>query len=232
MAELLRFYRQLPPRQEEETIAAWAVRVGEALAGFESAVTSCYLEGTLQRLLHSSHAETRQGAVLALGRVGTMACNRSLADMLRDRDEGVRQLATAAMWSVWFRADTPENVRELRRLSSLVAGDELEFESLLAAFASLLQCSPTFAEVYNQRALLFFRVGRWHDSIADCSKALRLNPCHFGAASGMAQCYLKQKKVRLALRAYRRAYQLNPNLDEVRQVIRSLERMLGEEGKR
>jgi tetratricopeptide (TPR) repeat protein len=232
MAELLRFFRQLPPRQEDEGIAAWVGRLGEGLATFETAVASCYLEGTLQRLLHSSLADTRQAAVLALGRIGTMACNRSLAAMLRDRDEGVRQLATAAMWSVWFRADTPDNNRELRRLSALVNGDELDPELLVAAFANLIQSAPTFAEAYNQRAILFFRLGRWHESIADCSKALRLNVSHFGAASGMAQCYLKQKKVRLALRAYRRAYQLNPNLEEVQQVIRSLERMLGEEGKR
>ena len=69
-------------------------------------------------------------------------------------------------------------------------------------------------------------------SIADCEKALRLNPCHFGAASGMGQCFMKQKKLRAALRVYRRANRINPNLDLVRETIESLERMLGEEGKK
>jgi tetratricopeptide (TPR) repeat protein len=232
MAEILRFYRQLPARTEGEETADWLGRLGDSLAAYESAITSSYLEGTLQRLLHSSDAETRQAAVLALARIGTMASNRPLAAMLRDRDDTVRHLATAALWAIWFRADTPENNQELRRLGSLITSEDLESEVILAGFAALAQKAPAFAEVFNQRAILYFRLGRWHDSVADCAKALRLNPCHFGAASGMAQCYLKQKKVRLALRAYRRAYQLNPSLVEVQQVIRSLERLLGEEGKR
>ena len=36
------------------------------------------------------------------------------------------------------------------------------------------------------------------------------------------------RKLRAALRAYRRAYRINPNLDGVEEVIQSLERMLGE----
>jgi hypothetical protein len=48
----------------------------------------------------------------------------------------------------------------------------------------------------------------------------------------MAQCFMKQKKLRAALRSYRRANRINPRLDGVREVIESLERTLGEEGKR
>ena len=69
-------------------------------------------------------------------------------------------------------------------------------------------------------------------AIADCEKTLRLNPCHFGAACGMGQCFMKQKKLRAALRIYRRANRINPNIDTVRESIQSLERMLGEEGKK
>ena len=48
----------------------------------------------------------------------------------------------------------------------------------------------------------------------------------------MGQCFMKQKKLRAALRIYRRARRINPNLDNIRETILSLERMLGEEGKR
>jgi cytochrome c-type biogenesis protein CcmH/NrfG len=44
----------------------------------------------------------------------------------------------------------------------------------------------------------------------------------------MAQCYLKQRKLRAALRAFRRSYRINPNLDDVHQAIQSLEETLGE----
>ena len=92
--------------------------------------------------------------------------------------------------------------------------------------------APRFAEAFNQRALYHYHRGDYVKAIGDCEKALRLNPCHFGAASGMGQCFMKQKKLRAALRIYRRANRINPNLEMVREAIQSLERMLGEEGKR
>jgi tetratricopeptide (TPR) repeat protein len=231
MAELLQYYRQLPPREPEEETTAWLRRLGEALTTFDTLVQESYLEGTLQRVLNTSSVETRQAAVLALGRQGTMSSNRLLARMLRDRDDAVRQLANDALWAIWCRSDTPEHNQELIRLSTLTRRREVDEDQLLADYAELIRKAPGFAEAYNQRAILHFRLGGWDDAIADCERVLRLNPYHFGAASGMAQCFLKQKKTRAALRAYRRAYQINPNLAEVKQVIRSLERMLDEEGK-
>jgi hypothetical protein len=48
----------------------------------------------------------------------------------------------------------------------------------------------------------------------------------------MGQCFLKLNKLRAALRIFRRANRINPNLENVREEIQSLERLLGEEGKR
>jgi len=105
-------------------------------------------------------------------------------------------------------------------------------EPILAGLEVLIQKAPEFAEAFNQRAIIYFRLGQWDKAIADCTHVLKLNPYHFGAASGLAQCYLKQKKLRAALRAYRRAFRINPNLEGVQQVIESLERKLGEEGRK
>ena len=69
-------------------------------------------------------------------------------------------------------------------------------------------------------------------SIADCEKVLQLNPCHFGAQSGMAQCYMQLRKHKAALRAFRAALRINPNLDGVAETIRALENALGEEGRK
>ena len=43
---------------------------------------------------------------------------------------------------------------------------------------------------------------------------------------------MKQKKLRAALRGFRRALRINPNLDGIRQTVASIERLLDEEGKR
>jgi tetratricopeptide (TPR) repeat protein len=231
MPLLLHFYNDLPHRIEVDKPAQLAPRLRVGLRKYKRAVASRYNEGTLQHLLNHGNAEVRQAAVLALGMMGTMAVNGVLADRLHDDDARVRELAIDALWSLWFRADKPDNNQELQRIMRLNI-ENTGPENILARYDALIQRAPEFAEAYNQRAILLFRLGELSRAIADCDKTLKLNPYHFGAAGGMAQCYMKQKKYRVALRNYRRANRINPNMDGIQQVIQSLEQMLGEEGKK
>ncbi len=228
---IVEYFQDLPQRHGPEPDAAWARRFRAGLKRFQKQVEKRYTEATLQRLLAGELAEVRQAAVLALGLCGTMAVNEALADMLHDEDPGVRQVAEEALWSVWFRADAPENNQQLHRLVRKTI-DGADGPEILTGFEALLQKAPNFAEAYNQRAVFLYRQGDFARAVVDCQKVLKLNPYHFGAASGMAQCYLKQKKLRAALRTYRRTLSLNPNLDSVREAIESLEKMLGEEGRK
>jgi tetratricopeptide (TPR) repeat protein len=231
-ALLLEYYQELPERTSGEPAQAWQRRYQIGVDKFQHKVQTRYNEGTLLRLLDASHSQTRQAAALALGLCGTMISNRTLAGMLHDDDPAVRQMASESMWSIWSRAGTPEQNQELQRLIGLAASEENDSETILAGFESLMKDAPDFAEVYNQRAIFFAKRGEFAKSIKDCERVLKLNPHHFGAAGGMAQGYLKQRKLRAALRAYRRSFRINPNLDGVRQAIQSLEKTLGEEGKR
>ena len=63
-------------------------------------------------------------------------------------------------------------------------------------------------------------------AVEDCEAVLRLNPYHFGAAAGMGQSLLKMNRPRAALRAFRRALDLNPNLD-LHETVRALEEFEG-----
>jgi tetratricopeptide (TPR) repeat protein len=227
---LVEYFQEIPDRKEGENARRWAQRFQAGLDQFKQAVKARYNEGTLERLLSSPSAQVRQAAALGLGMIGTWQANESLAAMLRDDHPLVRQVASDSLWSLWFRASTPENNKELQRLMRLKP-EEVGFEPVLRGYLALIEQAPKFAEAYNQRAILYFRMGDMPAAIADCTMALRLNPHHFGAASGLAQCYMKQKKLRAALRSYRRAHRINPSLDGVEQVIHSLERMLGEERK-
>lgn len=229
---LLEYYNQLPERQDDEETRQWTRRLRLGLEKFKHAAEKRYTEGTLQRLLYSSSGCVRQASVLALGMIGSMKANKSLAAMLHDRDTTVRQLASEGLWSLWFRADNSLNNKELQRLIRQSGSEERPPEQILAGFEALLKKSPRFAEAYNQRAIYYFRIGEMQKAIADCETVLKLNPYHFGASGGLAQCYMKLKKHRAALKAFRRTYNINPNLEGIPQTIRSLEKLLGEEGKR
>lgn len=228
---ILDYYQLLPEQTPEAEPRHWARAYRKALQKFHHAVAARYQEATLEKLLGDRTPEVRQAATLALGLLGSMKSSATLAARLHDEDPVARELAADALWSIWFRADTPAHNKELQRLMQLeVVG--VNPTDVLAGFDALIRKAPRFAEAYNQRAILYFRLGEYAKAIADCERVLRLNAHHFGAASGMGQCFMKQKKLRAALRAYRRANRINPNLDGVRETIASLEKMLGGEGKR
>jgi len=226
-ALILEYYDELPESRGSRT-KAFEARLRTALEKYKRRVTGRYTEGTLQRLLSSSDLRTRRAAVLALGLTGSMkASNALLAGMLHDPDRAVRHLAADALWSLWLRAGPEGENGELHRL--MESADLVKKQSGLDA---LIRRCPNFAEAYNQRAILRFQLEQWHTSIADCQRALKLNPYHYAAAAGMGKCYLELGRQRAALRALRLALRINPNLAEVERTVRVLEATLGEEGRR
>jgi tetratricopeptide (TPR) repeat protein len=226
-ALLVEYYNELPQPREDEPPRSWAARMEKAVAGFRDKVAGRYTEATLQRLLDCPEGTARQAAVLARGLLGSMKSNEAVAGRLRDDDPAVRRLAGDALWSLWFRGDTEANNEELQRLMGQRDGDKA-----VAGLSDLIKKAPRFAEAYNQRAIRQFQAGDYRKVVDDCQKVLQLNPYHFGAQSGMAQAYLRLRQPRAALKAYRAAYQINPNLDGVEDTIRALEQALGEEGKK
>jgi hypothetical protein len=225
---LVEFYNDLPrPGVSESGLRAWGARAQGALEKYERRVRGRYNEGTLQRLLESPFADARRAAVVALGLIGTMDSNRRLAGRLRDEDRAVRVLAGDALWSLWLRGDNRVWGQQLRRIMRLNATDKA-----LNALTALIKKAPRFAEAYNQRAIVYFRLEEFPRAIADCDAALKLNPFHFGALAGMGQSYMKLKRPRAALKAFRAACQIHPGLEGIQETIHFLEEALGEEGRK
>jgi Flp pilus assembly protein TadD len=157
---------------------------------------------------------------VALGLVGTMKANDALSRSLGDADPLVRRLAHTALWSIWFRADTPENNAELQQIAGRIARDQ--YKEAEDQATRLIARSPKFAEAYNQRAIAEFFQGRYADSARDCRRVLELNPVHTGALSGLGQCYVRMGQRRQALEVYRRALELEPHNDALRDLVAEL----------
>lgn len=223
---LVEFFNQLPDRRASEG-AEGGKALQKALSAFKKRVAERYNEGTLLRVLDSTDPRTRRAALLALGLLGSMEINAALAARLHDDDPDVCRAAADALWSLWFRADTPAHNDELQRLSRL-----RDREKALAGLDALVQKAPNFAEAYNQRAIVAFRLKQFERSIADCEKVMQLNPYHFGAQAGLAQGLLQLRRHKAALKAFRHALRINPNMDGIADTIRALENALGEEGRK
>lgn len=224
MSLLLEFYGKLPqPRQDDDPDLLHA-GMQAAMREFRDAVRERYSEGTLQRLLASGDQPTRRAAALALGLVGTMKSNPTVATALRDEDTLVRKFAADSLWEIWLRGGTTDQSWELQQAMQLT-----DVAEGIAALDDLIREAPDFAEVYNQRAILRFRRGDYSTAITDCESTLRLNPFHFGAAAGLGRCYVRMNKPRAALRAFKQALDIHPGLD-LRDTIRELETALNDGG--
>jgi tetratricopeptide (TPR) repeat protein len=221
---LVEYYCQIPEGRSE---AKPKMTRKEAIEVFKHRIAERYNEGTLLRILQSGDPPSRRAALLAVGLLGTMNACQGVASRLHDEDRDLAQMAADTLWTLWFRGDSPANNDELQRLARL-----RDRTKALAGIDALIGRAPEFAEAYNQRAIIHFRLKQFDRSIADCQKVLELNPFHFGAQAGLGQCYLQLRKHRAALKAFKAALRLNPHMDGVAETIRALENALGEEGRR
>jgi tetratricopeptide (TPR) repeat protein len=188
---------------------------------FRQHVSARYPEASLARLIDSTNVQTRRAAILALRLTGSINVNAAVAKALRDPDPVVRQLGESALWSIWFRADSPENNARLGAVATLISGGRLE--EAVAVATKLIERAPSFAEAYNQRAIAEFLLGRYKESSEDCHQTLKRNRFHIGALSGLAECQLKLSLRDDALKSLRRASSLQPYHESLRQLISALE---------
>ena len=198
----------------------------EDSAGFIVSVSRSYATETLERLASAGQRLTRRGAVLALGFLGEYSSSPTLARRLYDSDRVVRVLAENGIIDLWCR-DGTESQRQL--LDMIIRlNNAHQFDEALGLASSLTDQVPTFAEVWNQKAIACFRLERYEQAAGDCLQTLELNPHHFGAAVGVAHCYLEMGAGFEALEWFRRSFELNPNLEDIKGQIEYLERALEE----
>ncbi len=172
-------------------------------------------------LLSSPCEDARKVAALALALVGQPQAVPALASHLRDPDPMVNQMAEHALWSIWFRAGTPQANDALLRGSECLNNRELE--QALAHFSAAVALCPDFAEAYNQRAIVHYLQERVDESLHDCRRAVELMPCHFGAWAGMGHCHTDRGELDAALNCYRRALSINSHLQCVGELVHELE---------
>jgi tetratricopeptide (TPR) repeat protein len=181
-------------------------------------------ERALADLGRAADVTARRSAVQQLAEHGVMADLPALASALRDPDPLVRVFVESAMWSVWSRSGH-EDVDRLFNTGVEQMGQG-QLDAAVETFTRVIQRQPDFAEGWNKRATVYYVLGDYRRSLADCDEVLARNPYHWGALSGYGMIYMQLDQPARAIDYLERALAVNPNLDQVAHTIEALRQML------
>ena len=181
-------------------------------------------EEALKALADKGSADSRRLGAQALGETGLMSDLPQLAAALRDSDEVVRENAESSMWQVWSRSGDPTVDRLFA--TGLEQMNARQGEQAVETFSEIIRRKPEFAEGWNKRATVYYFLGEYQKSLADCDEVMKRNPYHFGALSGYGMIYMQLDQPAIALEYFERALRVNPNLESTRQTIEMLKTLL------
>ena len=138
-------------------------------------------------------------------------------DVLKGEDPELATTAEAILWRMWCRAGDPETDRIFR--SGIEAMQQRKLADAEALFSRVIELNPGFTEGWNKRATVRFMQRNFTASVTDCQQTLARNPNHFGAATGQGLCHISLNELREAAVCFRRALEIHPHLDAVRQNL-------------
>lgn len=93
-----------------------------------------------------------------------------------------------------------------------------------------VELAPDYAEVWNRRAYVFYRIGNMQAALGDLRRALALEPNHFRALDGMAKIldHLGEKKA--ALKAYDQLLAIHPQIEGAQEAADELRKSVDGQG--
>src|SRR5262245_64522400 len=131
----------------------------------------------------------------------------------------------AEIWRLWLQSGNAEVDAQMQHAVLLMGSMPAMAMPILDDIVARL---PDWAEGWNKRATVLYLIGDYDRSLADCDRALALEPRHFGALAGIGLIHIQKYEPREALAAFRKALAVNPFLKERFSLIPELERLVGE----
>ena len=182
--------------------------------------TPWYKDHLYQQLL-SGDADTRLTAATKLALVGA---EKQLLQGLKEESPDVHAVAQRGLEHLWFSA---AGVKVYRMMDEACqASDREDFKGAMRVLDEVTSKYPKFAEGWNRRGAVLWQMGQFQKSIADCRRALSLNPNHYGALQGLGICHLQLGDVEEACRSLRLALSIAPHDESTRRSLLKCEAFL------
>ncbi len=97
-----------------------------------------------------------------------------------------------------------------------------EFKTSLELLDSIIEINPRYTEAWARRATLHFVQKDIYRSLADLRVVLAQEPRHYQALAGLGIILQDIGEEKRALEAFRRAIEINPNIENIPDIVRRL----------
>jgi tetratricopeptide (TPR) repeat protein len=126
----------------------------------------------------------------------------------------------ARIWALWLQ--TPSDTTALLMSRAKAAMDVQQIDVALKLLDAVVKLRPDYVEGWNRRATLYYLKNDYAHSLQDIEQVLSMEPRHFGALAGLGMIMQDLGDDKRALDAFRRALAVNPHLEKVPELIKSL----------
>jgi tetratricopeptide (TPR) repeat protein len=135
-------------------------------------------------------------------------------------DEASARHVEARIWAQWMQ--TPSDTAALLMSRAKQAMDAQKVDVALKLLDSVIKLRPDYTEAWNRRATLYYLKNDYVHSIQDIQQVLIREPRHFGALAGLGMIMQDLGDDKRALEAFRKALAVNPHLEKVPDLVKSL----------
>jgi tetratricopeptide (TPR) repeat protein len=135
-------------------------------------------------------------------------------------DETSSKAIEERIWALWLISGS--DTCNLLMARAKVATDAKDYDLALKLLDAIVEIKPDYVEGWNRRATIYYLKDDYTHAIADIGEVLAREPRHFGALSGLGQMLQEIGDDKDALEAYRKALVIDPHLEHVPEVVKTL----------
>jgi tetratricopeptide (TPR) repeat protein len=135
-------------------------------------------------------------------------------------DEASAKAIEDRIWSVWMVSGS--NTCTLLMSRARAATDAKDYDLAIKLLDAVVEIKPSYVEAWNRRATIYYLKQDYGHALADIAQVLAREPRHFGALSGLGLILQDIGDDKHALEAYRRALAIDPHLENLSEVVKTL----------
>ena len=135
-------------------------------------------------------------------------------------DEASAKHVEARIWALWLQ--TPSDTTALLMMRAKAAMDAQQMDVALKLLDAVVKLRPDYVEGWNRRATLYYLQNDYARSLEDIEQVLVREPRHFGALAGLGMIMQDLGDEKRALDAFRKALAVNPYLEKVPELVKTL----------